>query len=141
MYFLFIFKVLQRERWMSKAPEPQAIQKLLHSRKTKNNSSNASVLTASSNNSASSNASEGGGAKSIATADAKKSGKNAEKVLSKYWDERARKERPRKELITGVLPNKYQPEPVVKKIAFGGLFAFCFDLNRKFLNILHFNLL
>jgi len=107
---------------MSKAPEPQAIQKLLHSRKTKNNSSNASVLTASSNNSASSNVSEGSGAKSKETAaGGKKSGNNAEKVLSKYWNERNKRERPRKELITGVLPNKYQPEPVVKKIAFGGL--------------------
>lgn len=42
-------------------------------------------------------------------------------VLSKFWEDRKKSNKgspTRKQLITGVLPNKYQPEPVVTKIAF-----------------------
>ena len=99
---------------MSKAPEPQAIQKLLHSRTNKlPDKSPASPDQQQNLESAGSKGTKG---------NARKSGKEAEKELSRYWEGRTKKshERPRKELITGILPNQYKPEPVVKKIAFGG---------------------
>eukprot|EP00111_Clytia_hemisphaerica_P005980 TCONS_00017304-protein len=108
-------RVLQRERWMSKAPEPQAIQKLLHSRTNKlPDKSPASPDDVQQNV-------ESAGSKNT-KGSTRKSGKEAEKELSRYWERRTKRshERPRKELITGILPNQYKPEPVVKKIAFGG---------------------
>jgi len=95
-------RVLQRERWMAKVPEPQAIQKLLHSRNTKVSTSNDKVNT----EKVSDKITEDGSAKN---------------VLSKFWEDRKNHSKSsKKQLITGVLPNKYQPEPVVTKIAFSG---------------------
>ena len=108
---------------MSKAPEPQAVQKLLHSRTTKlpvdKRGSQATSAASTAPSSTTTEVSE-----DVSNSDSgRKGAKNAEKVLSRYWDERSRKphEKQRKALITGVISNKYQPEPVVKKIAFGGL--------------------
>ena len=117
MVFLSLLLVIQRERWMSKAPEPQAVQKLLHSRTTK------SSQAASSTSSAKATQITETTKKLASPENSNKCAKNTEKVLSRYWDDRLKKpqERQRKALITGVLPNKYQPEPVVKKIAFGGM--------------------
>lgn len=95
------FIVLQRERWMAKVPEPQAIQKLLHTRKTKLPTDDEVCAEEK-------------------VAESNQVGANAETILSKYWEERKKSEKPRKPLITGLLPNKYQPEPVVTKIAFAG---------------------
>ena len=132
--------MLQRERWMSKAPEPQAIQKLLHTRTTKlpDKSSSSTTSEADKNAKVSDGTAKSGKSKgqtsSTSTSGGKKSGKNAEKELSRYWDERAKKphERQRKELITGILPNNYQPEPVVKKIAFGGIHPLFFSVSFDF---------
>ena len=124
-----VCSVLQRERWMAKAPEPQAIQKLLHSRTTKlpdksaSSTSEAAQSVSSKTGNVSAKATNKSKAESSTSRNGKRSGKNAEKELSRYWEERSKKpqERQRKELITGILPNNYQPEPVVKKIAFGGI--------------------
>lgn len=85
---------------MAKVPEPQAIQKLLNSRNTKVSTSNEKVST----EKVSDKITEDGSAKN---------------VLSKFWEDRKNHSKSsKKQLITGVLPNKYQPEPVVTKIAF-----------------------
>ena len=135
--------MLQRERWMSKAPEPQAIQKLLHTRTTKlpdksSSSTSSEAGKTRSKSSGGTKSAKSKGQTSSTSTSGKKSGKNAEKELSRYWDERAKKpqERQRKELITGILPNNNQPEPVVKKIAFGGIHIFLFIL---FNAIFHMN--
>lgn len=96
---------------MAKGPEPQAIQKLLHSRTTKLPTEDTTKEE-----------------KKIDTSSTVKDN-TSPKVVSKSWGENkqpsAKGDR-KKGLITGiangiasVLPNKYQPEPVVKKIAFG----------------------
>ena len=106
--------VLQRERWMAKVPEPQAIQKLLHSRTNK---------LASPNNCINVDISRKSHEKANDDDDDEKN------VLSKFWENRKKSSKGspnRKQLITGVLPNKYQPEPVVTKIAFCKFYIFYF---------------
>lgn len=99
-YMCFIL-VLKRERWMSKGPEPQAIQKLLHSRTTKLTTEDTSLKEA---------------ADKTEQVTAKKKTVSP-KMLSKYLEERNQSS-DSKGLVTGILPNKYQTKPV-KKIAFG----------------------
>ena len=97
---------------MAKVPEPQAIQKLLHTRTAKLSPTDSTCIKE--------------------VDDSTQADNNAENVLSKFWEERKNSDKSRKPFISGILPNKYQPEPVVTKIAFGGMYKNLFACLEEF---------